>query len=224
MSRRAAGLVTAALLICVVMYSTTGCAVAPKIKDRAAFVANARAATSWFEDNVPGLREQIDDSAGYVIFPSIAQWGIVYGGGKWGRGIVNDADDSQIGWAAINTLSLGLQAGIQGFKMLVVVEDAATLKRLRQDTLVGSVSGVAVAGNVGGSAQASFDKGLAVYQGANAGLMAGVNVGLDLLRYEAWWPEMTPGLRYGLPRARAFQDGDRPDGQLSGTMTDTRTE
>ena len=43
---------------------------------------------------------------------------------------------------------------------------------------------LAVAGEAGASASQSFENGLAVYQGANTGLMAGVNVGLDRLRYE----------------------------------------
>ena len=98
--------------------------------------------------------------------------------------MVNDGDDSQIGWASISTPSLGLQVGIQGFKMLVVIEDAATLERFKKNRLAGSASGVAVVGEAGGSAKVPFENGIAIYQGANAGLMVGVNVGLDVLRYE----------------------------------------
>ncbi|UCC30082.1 MAG: hypothetical protein JSU86_18030 [Phycisphaerales bacterium] len=162
-----------------------GCATAPKMKDRPALIGDGRVATAWFEQNVSGLREQIDDSAGYIVFPSITQWGLGYSGGKWGRGLVNDSDDSQIGWAAISTPSLGLQAGVQGFKMLVVMEDAGTLESFKKGRLSGSASGVAVVGEAGRSAKVPFENGVAVYQGANTGLMAGVNVGLDLLRYEA---------------------------------------
>ena len=99
--------------------------------------------------------------------------------------MVRDSDDSQIGWAAISTPSLGLQAGVQGFKMLVVIEDAATFESFKKSKLSGSASGVAVAIEAGGSVKAPFENGVTVYQGANAGLMAGVNVGLDIMRYEA---------------------------------------
>ena len=167
-----------------IVFSTPGCATAPKKKARPAFIADARAATGWFEENVSGLREQIDDSAGYMIFPGVGQWGFGFGGGKFGRAMVNKPSGSQIGWASISTPSLGLQAGVQGFKMLIVVEDAATLEKFKNGSLSGSVSGVVVAGEAGGSGQAPFKKGVAVYQGANTGLMAGVNVGLDVLRYE----------------------------------------
>ncbi|MHC4101088.1 MAG: hypothetical protein ACYSW1_09455 [Planctomycetota bacterium] len=42
-------------------------------------------------------------------------------------------DGTQIGWAAINTPSIGLQAGVRGFKMLLVLEDEATLNQFRED-------------------------------------------------------------------------------------------
>ena len=145
------------ILIGGAVFSSAGCATAPKMKDRPAFISDARAATIWFEDNVSGLREQIDDSAGYIIFPSITQWGVGYGGGKWGRGMVRDSDDSQIGWASISTPTLGLQAGVQGFKMLVVIEDAATFESFQKSKLSGSASGVAVAMKAGGSVKAPFE-------------------------------------------------------------------
>jgi lipid-binding SYLF domain-containing protein len=99
--------------------------------------------------------------------------------------MLNDANDSQIGWVFIGTPSFGLQAGIQGFKMLIIIEDAVTLERFKKGRLSGSVSGVVVIGEAGMSAQIPFENGIAIYQGAQAGLMAGVNVGLDLMRFEA---------------------------------------
>ncbi|MHC5006415.1 MAG: YSC84-related protein [Planctomycetota bacterium] len=93
-------------------------------------------------------------------------------------------DGTQIGWAAINTPSIGLQAGVRGFKMLLVLEDEATLNQFRADQLSGSVSGVVVVGEAGDSGRAPFDDGVAVYQGASTGLMAGVNIGLEYIRYK----------------------------------------
>ena len=161
-----------------------GCSTAPKAKNQATFVSEATTATKWFENHVPGLRRQIDNSAAYIVYPSIGQWGLLITGGQFGRGVLNRPDDSQIGWAAINTGSLGLQAGIRGFKMLVVIEDQATLNRFMQNKLSGAVGGVVVVIQEGDSARAPFESGVAVYQGASAGLMAGVNIGLDWMRYE----------------------------------------
>jgi lipid-binding SYLF domain-containing protein len=161
-----------------------GCSTAPKVEDRAALVDESASATAWFERSIPGLREQIDGSAGYIIYPSVGQWGTLFTGGQYGRGVVSRPDGTQVGWAAINTGSLGLQAGVRGFKMLVVFEDEAALDLFRQDRLSGSISGVVVVAEEGMSTKAPFERGVAIYQGASTGLMAGVNVGLSAMRYE----------------------------------------
>ncbi len=162
-----------------------GCSTAPKIKDQPKFVSDSAAATQWFEDHVPGLKQQIDNSAAYIIYPSVTQYGIVFGGGKMGRGMLNRPNGKQIGWAAINTASIGLQAGIQGFKMLVVLDNEKTLNLFMKDQLSGSISSTVVVIDSGTSAKAPFQKGVAIYQGASSGLMAGVNIGLDYMRYQS---------------------------------------
>ena len=165
------------------MFAASGCSTAPSVGDRAAFVEESAAATSWFKTNVNGLDGQIASSAGYIVFPSIGQWGMLWSGGKFGRGVLCKADGTQIGWAAINTLSLGLQVGVQGFKMFIVLQNNDALLRFQENRFSGGVMGTIVLGK-GEGALAPFESGVALYQGANTGLMAGVNVGLDRLRYE----------------------------------------
>ncbi len=162
-----------------------GCSTAPKSEDQASFRQESAAAKAWFERNTPGLRAQINSSAAYVVFPSVGQWGIIFTGGQFGRGMVSRPNGQQEGWGAINTGSLGLQAGVRGFKMLMVIQDEATLNRLKQNKLTGSVSGVVVVAETGTSGTAPFENGVAVYQGASAGLMAGVNIGLEYLRFKS---------------------------------------
>ena len=166
------------------LYGLAGCAAAPSVRGRPVFLSHAQETVVWFEENVRGLREQIRHSAGYTVFPNMLQYGTGLGGGKFGRGMVATADGTQIGWSAINTSSLGLQAGIQDFKMLVVFQNDATLTKFKANRLSGASNGVAILADVGGSRTAPFENGVAIYQGANVGLMAGVNVGLDLIRFE----------------------------------------
>ncbi len=163
---------------------SAGCSTAPKSENQTSFIAESRAATAWFEQNVPGLRAQIESSAGYLIYPSVGQWGIVFGGGQYGRAMVNKPNGTQIGWGALNTGSFGLQAGVRGFKMLVVIQDEATMNKFKDNKLSGSVSGVVVVAQEGTSGIGRFENGVAVYQGASSGLMAGVNVALDYLRFK----------------------------------------
>ncbi len=160
-----------------------GCATAPKPVDRGEFLQRANTTRRNFEASVPGLREQIQNSAGYIVFPGVAQWGIVFSGGSYGRGALYSPQGRQLGWSAINVGSIGLQAGVQGFRMMLVLENEQVLEEFKANKLDGSVTSVVVVVEEGGSGQASFTNGVAVYQGANTGLMAGVNVGLNYVRY-----------------------------------------
>ena len=180
-------------LIMVFSAALSGCSTAPKAKDQAGFLDKAKSTTEWFQASVPGLSKQIDQSAGFVIFPDVAKWGILYGGGTFGRGALCAADGTQIGWAALNTGSIGLQAGIEGFRMLMVIQDKATLTKFKANQLSGSVSATIVAVDKGASGSAPFQNGLAVYEGANKGLMAGMNIGLDFVRYQPMNSTETPG-------------------------------
>jgi lipid-binding SYLF domain-containing protein len=176
--------ITTLMLLGAALVWTSGCSTAPKPRDTKSFLSESDAALAWFDSHVYGLDEQIKNSAGYIIFPKVGQFGIIFGGGQFGRGTLNNPDGSQIGWAAINTGSIGLQAGVQGFKMLIVIEDKYTLAKFMDNQLEGSANAMVVAGNDGGSALGLFDDGMAIYQGANSGLMAGVNIGLDYIRYK----------------------------------------
>ena len=101
------------LLLLVVAAGLLSCSTAPRERNQASFAASAEAATAYFETNVYGLDKQIENSAGYVVFPGVGQWGVIYAGGQFGRGMVCDSNGKQIGWAAIHTPSLGLQAGVR---------------------------------------------------------------------------------------------------------------
>jgi len=160
------------------------CSVAPRVEDRAAFASDAQSAMSWFEKHVPRLHERIDTSAGYAIFPNVLQWGTLVGGGSFGRGTVNRPDGSQIGWGMLNNASIGLQAGMQDFKMLVVFENERIFQRYQRNRFDGSVAGIAVAFDSAVGEKTSFADGVTVYQAGNAGLIAGVNIGLDLFRFQ----------------------------------------
>ncbi len=173
------------LLIASVVCLSPGCSTVPDRKDRAKVVADSRSATQWFRYNVRGLSAQLDNSAGYISYPGIGRYGLLITGGKMGRGVVYDSNNRQVGWAYINMMSAGLQVGVQGYKMLVVFRDDATMRRFRENHLTGNVNATIVAIGAGESGAASFTNGVAIYEGDQAGLMAGVSVGLDYMRYEA---------------------------------------
>jgi lipid-binding SYLF domain-containing protein len=182
---RFASILAAVMAAGVVGVSITGCDTAPKSENQVDVLSRSRSTKAWFQTHVTGLSGQIDRSAAYIVFPDVAQWGIVFGGGSFGRGVLFDSKGNQLGWAAINNASVGLQAGVQGFRMLMVIETQAELQRFKEGKWNGSASGVAVFEDNAAVGVSPFQQGLAVYQGANSGLMAGVNVGLNNIRFEA---------------------------------------
>lgn len=164
--------------------AAAACSTAPKAENRSDFMARAKSSTTQFENSVSGLKDQISHSAAYVIFPDVAQVGIIFGGLTYGRGALCRPDGTQIGWGALNTAGIGLEAGVQGFRMLMVLQDEATLKKFMDNQLTGNASGVLVGGEAGGSGAAVFKNGVVVYEGANRGLMAGMDIGLNYIRYK----------------------------------------
>jgi len=169
------------------------CSTAPRSGQEESYMARAVETTAWFEQNVRGLSNQLNRSAGYIVFPDVARWGILLSGGTFGRGALCRADGTQIGWAAINNASIGLQAGVIGFRMLIVLENETVLERFQSGTLTGSAAGVLVVAETGGTAAVPFANGTAVYQGAQRGLMGGVNIGFDFIRFAPLESGESPG-------------------------------
>ena len=174
-----------AVLLTLPLTTLFGCNVAPKSEDRTIFVEEAREGLKYFEKHVTGLSRQIRESGGYAVFPGAGQWGIIFTGGSFGRGAVFTPDGTQIGWAAVNNFNLGLQAGGQGKKILLVFANVDMLEQFKQGLLTGKAEGLAVAGEKGATGVAPFQNGIAAYVGAEKGLMAGGMIGMENFRYRA---------------------------------------
>ena len=190
---------------CVLGAGLTGaCSTAPPPRDQAWFIREAEMSVAWFKYHHPDIRAEMEASAGYIIFPAIDQWGYGIGGGRWGRGVVYRPDGAQLGWAAVSAACWGVQLGLQQYRMLLIFPEEHVLRRYQHHTLDTFVSGAGVAGEAGHSTHdplASDD--VSVYHASNAGLMVGVNVGVELMRYEP--APVTLAVR------PATRPGERPD-------------
>jgi len=182
-----------AVLLTLPLTTLFGCNVAPKSEDRTIFVEEAREGLKYFEKHVTGLSRQIRESGGYAVFPGAGQWGIIFTGGSFGRGAVFTADGTQIGWAAENQFNVGLQAGGQQNRILIVFADSDTLSKFQAGLLTGGVQGMAVGPDQGTTGTSSFQNGLAVYVGGEQGLMAGGMIGMENFKYRALGAESADG-------------------------------
>ncbi|MFM1869251.1 MAG: hypothetical protein RL591_2659 [Planctomycetota bacterium] len=180
---------TSATLSALVLAAATAplasCNTAPKYANRKSFALEAKAAEAWFEENVSGFREQVGKSGGYIVFPDIGEWGVIFVGGTFGRGAVFSADGAQIGWAAINRTALGVTLGVQGQKMAIVLENEDTMRKFKDGSWSGDIAATVVAAEAGTAASKPFEKGVAVYVGDQSGLMAGVSIALSHVRYKS---------------------------------------
>ena len=165
--------------------SMGACSTAPSKDDRSSFLVEARQGKDYFTNAIPGLNDQLKSSAGYAVFPGIGKWGILFGGGEYGRGAVFAPDGTQIGWAAMNNPNIGLQVGGQGLQMIIVFETQKVLEEFKANTMAGSASGTAVGGDSGVTGIAKYTNGVIVYVGAQKGLMAGGSVGLQMFKYKS---------------------------------------
>lgn len=159
----------------------------PKEEDRAGLLSESADLRNEFEAAVPGLNNQIAQSAAYVVFPDVGQAGFIVGG-QGGRGAVYRPSGQHIGWATLSTANIGLQAGVQNYSMLMLFQDEAAVSRFRDNQLSGNANSVAVAGDAGGSAMSKFDNGVAAYHKTRGGLMAGLQFGLDSIKYSPEFP------------------------------------
>jgi lipid-binding SYLF domain-containing protein len=180
-----AAMLSTACLAAALAAPLAGCNTAPKYANRQSFALEAKAAEGWFDENVSGFREQIRGSGGYIIFPDVGEWGVVFVGGTFGRGGVYDADGTQIGWAAINRTGVGLTLGAQGQKIAIVLKDEETMRKFKQGTWSGDVAATVVAAQEGAAAAKQFKEGVVVYVGDQAGLMAGLSIALSHVRYKS---------------------------------------
>jgi lipid-binding SYLF domain-containing protein len=144
--------------------------------ERPAVTASPEAADTLarFEQRDPGLRRFIDQAHGIAIFPTVGKGAIAIGGAH-GKGEVYEAGQL-VGTARLTQLSLGLALGGQSYSQLIFFEDQATLDEFKSGNFELGAQASAVAVTAGASAEASYDRGVAVFTLPKAGLMYEVAV------------------------------------------------
>ncbi len=147
-------------------------------------IRDAERSAAWFAYHHPEIGEEMRNSGGYVIFPSMDEWGSGFSGGRWGRGVAYSPEGTHIGWCTVNATNWGLQMGVHEYDVLLIFRDRATLEAYQGDALSPAISGMGVAGASGRSQHDMMDERVAIYHASKAGLMLGLNIGVEIMRYE----------------------------------------
>jgi lipid-binding SYLF domain-containing protein len=127
-----------------------------------------------FLSHDPGLQNNINNAAGYVIFPEVGK-GAVGVGGASGIGTVYKGGQV-VGTVKLTQVSVGPQIGGETYSELIVFENEAALNRLMNNSLEFGANAQAMIVKAGAAAAAHFDNGVEVYILPKGGLMAGADV------------------------------------------------
>lgn len=131
----------------------------------------------------PGMKDWFDNSAGYAVFPKVGKGGIGIGG-AYGKGLVISGD-RVIGNTSLSQLSIGLQLGGQVYSEFIFFYDQTALADFQRGNFELGAQASAVAATAGASADASYNKGVAIFTNVTGGLMYEASVGGQKFTYEA---------------------------------------
>ena len=130
----------------------------------------------------PGLARWFDEAYAYAVFPRVGKGGIGVGG-AYGKGIVI-RNDRTVGTTSLSQVTLGFQLGGQVYSQFIMFKDQTAFDHFRRGNFEMGAQASAVAINLGASADASYDGGVAVFTIAEGGLMFEASIGGQKFQYE----------------------------------------
>ncbi|MBU2997968.1 lipid-binding SYLF domain-containing protein [Cellulophaga baltica] len=131
-----------------------------------------------------GLKNFVDNSTAYVIFPNVGEGALIVGGAS-GNGVVYQ-NGQPIGLADLKKIDVGLQAGGQALSEVIFFETEEALKRFKDNELTFSAEASAVIVESGASKNANYNEGVVVFTMPKAGAMADLSVGGQKLKFDAF--------------------------------------
>lgn len=169
--------------ILVFLVGAIGCKTAPTSEaSRDSLLLSSEQALREMRNADSSLDPFVKSARGYAIFPSVGSGGLVVGG-SWGRAVVFEGD-KHIGFADMTQANVGLTAGGQRFRQLIVFQDQASLDRFKQNQLTLDANLTAVALTSGAAGSANYRNGVAIFVQPIGGLMVSANVGGQQFRFQ----------------------------------------
>lgn len=130
----------------------------------------------------PDIQKFFSDSAGYAIFPSVGKAGIGIGGAH-GKGLLI-VGDKVVGNTELTQVTIGFQLGGQIYAEYIFFKDDVAVGQFQRGNYELGAQASAVAATAGASADAPYDKGVAIFTLAGGGLMFEATVGGQKFDYQ----------------------------------------
>jgi len=131
----------------------------------------------------PGMEDWFKNAAGYAVFPKVGKGGIGVGG-AYGKGLVISGD-KVVGKTSLKQVSIGLQLGGQAYAEFIFFKDDIALGEFKRGNFEMGAQASAVAATAGASADAAYNKGVAIFTNISGGVMAEASVGGQKFDFEA---------------------------------------
>lgn len=130
----------------------------------------------------PGITKFFDNASGYAVFPKVGKGGIGIGGAH-GKGLVI-VNDKAVAKTSLSQVTIGFQLGGQVYAQFIFFEDATALGHFQRGNYEMGAQVSAVAVTLGASADANYDKGVAVFTHVGGGLMYEATISGQKFKYE----------------------------------------
>lgn len=130
----------------------------------------------------PDIQRFFDEAAGYAVFPTVGKGGIGVGGAR-GKGLVI-VDGKVVGHTTLTQLTIGFQLGGQTYSEFIFFKDDAALQQFQRGNFEMGAQASAVAVTAGASADANYDKGVAVFTNVKGGLMYEATISGQKFKYK----------------------------------------
>lgn len=169
--------------LCLILVALTGCRSYDPNRPSEEEVQRVKVeeAIASFKDRDPDIKRWFDNAYGYAVFPTVGK-GAVAVGGAYGRGRLYE-QGQYVGNTSMKQLTVGFQWGGQAYSEIIFFEDAEVLEDFKNGNFEFGAQVSAVAATLGASADAAYDKGVAVFTIAKGGLMYEASVGGQKFNY-----------------------------------------
>jgi len=131
----------------------------------------------------PALKKWFDTAYAYAVLPKVGKGGIGIGG-AYGKGLVIRGD-STVGKTSLSQVTIGFQLGGQVYSEYIMFRDKTAFDHFARGNFEMGAQVSAVAITLGASADANYDKGVAVFTIAEGGLMYEASIGGQKFKYTA---------------------------------------
>jgi lipid-binding SYLF domain-containing protein len=146
-------------------------------------ISDSEEAKAGFLKDDPSMSKLFQSAYGYVILPNVGKGGLGVGAAA-GNGTAYQGG-SLIGFAKMNQVTIGFQAGGQAYSEVVFFENKEAFERFKSNKIEMSAQVSAVAAASGASANAKYVDGVAVFTRTKGGLMYEASVGGQKFSFRA---------------------------------------